>query len=78
LIKDLDYKWLVNNPECQFVSRKNITDDLALEEFTPPHNDKLSVLYGNIRFALGIKTTDTDAKKNIIDIVLKDEKSLIT
>jgi len=78
LIKDLDDKWLVNNPECQFVSRKNITDDLALEEFTPPHNDKLSVLYGNIRFALGIKTNETDAKKNIIDIVLKDEKSLIT
>lgn len=76
LIKDLNGTWLINNPQCQFISRQNTTDALALETFPSPYNAKLNSGYTTIRHVLGIRTEETDNKKNIIDIVTKNGEPL--
>jgi energy-coupling factor transporter ATP-binding protein EcfA2 len=64
---DLNGNWLLSNPRCHFISRQNLTKASTREALD--YSDKLRVLYGNIRHSLGLKTKESDVKKNISDIV---------
>ncbi|GAB2613913.1 ATP-binding protein [Belliella aquatica] len=74
-IKDLNNQWKISNPECHFISRKNITKNLTTEVLG--NNSKLESGYGNIRHALGIKTKVSDNKKDLKEIIFKGEQKLI-
>jgi energy-coupling factor transporter ATP-binding protein EcfA2 len=74
-LRDLNNQWYISNPECHFISRKNVTKNLQLNDLG--NTIKLEQGYGNIRHALGIKTKDVDNKKDLKEIVYKDGQKLI-
>lgn len=75
LIKSLNGDWMINNPKCLFSIRKNTTQNLADEDINA--EGKLSSLYGNIRWRLGIKTNETDNAKDLKNIIHLDGQRLI-
>lgn len=75
LIKDLNGNWIMNNPRCFFTTRQNMTQGTPVD--TLEVDDKLSTLYGNIRWKLGIKTNETDNPKDLKEIIYVDGQKLI-
>jgi energy-coupling factor transporter ATP-binding protein EcfA2 len=67
--------WLIKYPKCQFVRRKNLTQNLAYEDI----NKSFMLEYGyeKIRYTLGTKTNEIDNIKDLKEIVFKDGQRLI-
>jgi len=74
-MKDLNNQWYVSNPECYFINRKNLTKVLPVENLGS--TERLEQGYGKIRHALGIKTKEADHKKDLKEIIFKDDRKLI-
>ena len=71
-IKDIDGKYLFNNPDAEFIDRKNLTKDLEPETLNV--KTKLNNGYSNIRHALGIK--DTQPPKDLKQIIEYEGRKL--
>lgn len=70
--KKLDGNWVLNNPQCEAVARKNLSN--GNEEVISDSN-KLTKIYDRIRYGLRIK--DIQDEKDLIDIVFtQDNKKL--
>ncbi|WP_312195475.1 ATP-binding protein [Epilithonimonas vandammei] len=74
-IKDLDANWYLSNPKCHFLSKQNTTQNTA--KVALGNDVKLGQGYGNIRYALGIKTDIADNEKDLKEVVFKDGQKLI-
>ncbi|CAG5074475.1 hypothetical protein DYBT9623_05162 [Dyadobacter sp. CECT 9623] len=74
-IRDLDGTWHLSNPICHFISRANVTHNIA--PIPLGSTVKLGQGYGNIRHALGIKIGEVDNIKDLKEIIIKDGQKLI-
>jgi len=72
-IKDLDNSWKISNPVCHFISRKNVTQNLPVENLG--NTMKLQKGHDQIRHALKIK--ESEDPKDLRQIIEVDGLSLI-
>lgn len=61
--KKLDGKWVLDNPQCEVVARKKVSDGTIENK---ADNNKLRKIYDRARFALGFRS---QPEKDLLDII---------
>jgi energy-coupling factor transporter ATP-binding protein EcfA2 len=76
IMKEINGKVILNNPMCSFVSRKNITKDLA--SMGVNLRLKLNGGFGSIKHFLGVKTSTTFTTSKLLSAIHLNGKSILS